>query len=47
MLSGVLLSLYVYRTYEKHRWDRVYGSPEAITVSDAPQDELSKTSAQD
>lgn len=38
---GFLIALYVYYTYENRRRDRLYGSPEEITVGEELQDELS------
>lgn len=38
---GFLIALYAYYTYENRRRDCLYGSPEAITVGEELQDELS------
>lgn len=46
-MSGLILSicflilLYVYYTWENRRRDRVYGSPENVTIGAELQDELS------
>lgn len=39
--AGFLIALYIYYQYENRRRDRFYGSPEAITVGEELQDELS------
>lgn len=38
---GFLIALYVYYTYENSRRDFLYGFPEAITVGEQLQNELS------
>lgn len=38
---GFLTALYCYYVYENRRRDRLYGSPETITVGAELQDELS------
>lgn len=38
---GFLICLYIYYVYENRRRDRLYGSPEVITVGAELQDELS------